>query len=334
MAVFIRALTSVDLTLAPAFFFHMMSNASNATSLPDDVAIAQATIDALIERVTEQITLDTFDPEDHQTIQQLVEGFADARGMVRLRLAETLAEIGDPTTPFLLAALAHHANPVVRRAAAKTITLIADPVAIPTLVHSLLHDEDTVVQGSSVGALARMGEAAVPVLLEILAAPEHPESTKGHAAWALAFIGSEAKHLLYREIHSPTAEIRYAVVGAIAKVAQETPSETQAFEVLMNALTDPAEMVRDEAASALGNLGYRPAIPNLVTLLQHPAWETRKAAVLALMKIGGDGSAESLRSVIDPLQTALQQEAEPNVQTVIKLALTQIARQATSSDWS
>jgi bilin biosynthesis protein len=296
--------------------------------------ITQAETDTLLETVTEQITLETFDPEDQITLQRLVEGFADSRGIVRLRLAETLGQIGEPATPFLIDALANHENPVVRRAAAKTITLIADPAAIPTLVHSLLNDDDTVVQGSSVGALARMGEAAVPVLLDILGSPEHPESIKGHAAWALAFIGTEAKDLLYREINSPTAEIRYAVVGAIAKVAQENPQEPQAFALLVEALSDPSEMVRDEAASALGNLTYGPAIPNLIELLHHSAWETRKAAVLALMKIGiGDSTAEAVDTIVKSLQGTMGQEMMPEVQAVIKLALTQIERQNPVSDW-
>lgn len=296
--------------------------------------ITQAETDTLIETVTEQITLETFDSTDQITMKRLVEGFADTRGMVRLRLAETLGQIGEPATPFLLDALANHQNPVVRRAAAKTITLIADPVAIPTLVHSLLHDDDTVVQGSSVGALARMGEAAVPVLLDILRSPEHPESTKGHAAWALAFIGVEAKDRLYREINSPTAEIRYAVVGAIAKVAQENPQESQAFTLLVEALRDPAEIVREEAASALGNLAYSPAIPNLIELLHHSTWETRKAAVLALMKIGiGDSTTETVSTIVESLQAAMGQEMTPEVQAVIKLALTQIERQTSTSDW-
>jgi bilin biosynthesis protein len=307
-----------------------MSNAA-----PAQISDFEAQTDVLVERITEQITLETFDPEDSESLKRLVEGFADSRGMMRLRLAQTLAQIGDPATPFLIDALANHENAVVRRAAAKTITLIADPIAIPTLVHSLLHDEDTVVRGSSLGAMARMGEAAVPILLNILRSPTHPESTKGHAAWALAFIGSEAKHLLYGEFSSPIAEVRYAVVGAIAKVAQESPDETEAFELLVTALTDPAEMVREEAASALGNLGYCPAIPNLVKLLEHSHLETRKAAVLSLMKIGlaEATTSEEVQNVVQPLTAFLPIESEPAVQAVIKLALTQIDRQKGESDW-
>ena len=65
--------------------------------------------------------------------------------MVRLSLAETLGSIGKPATPFLLEALAHHPNSVVRRASAKTLTLICEAIArTTTLLEAFLQDEDQV----------------------------------------------------------------------------------------------------------------------------------------------------------------------------------------------
>jgi bilin biosynthesis protein len=294
-------------------------------------AIDPAVSDALLETVREKITRDRFDTSDLAVIEQMVECLGDTRGMVRLAFAEALADIGEAATPCLLVALADHPNVVVRRAAAKTLTLIADPVAIPNLVQALLHDEDTVVKGSSVGALARMGEAAVPVLLNLLASPELPESTKGHAAWALAFIGAEAKDLLYGEMAAATADVRYALVGAIAKVAQENPNDAQAFQVLMHALNDDNANVRYEAASALGNLAYQPALPLLSELLHHADWETRKAATLSLMKIGmGSTAIADIRAPLPALEDALPRETETAVQAVIKLAISQITRKLNS----
>jgi bilin biosynthesis protein len=290
------------------------------------IVLSQAETDALLLQVNEQMDLDTFDREDAHILKQLVESLGDPRGMVRLRCAETLGQIGESATPFLLNALAHHPNVVVRRASAKTLTLIADPVAVPDLVHAFLQDEDTVVRGSSVGALARTGEAAVPPLLEILATSDLDESTKGHAAWALAFIGAGAKEYLYQAIASDSPEVRAAVIGAIAKVAQEEPSPNL-FEILVNGLTDMDENVRCEAAAALGNLAYQPALPQLLELLHHPSWETRKAGVLALMKLGN-------QVAIDPLQKALTQEPETAVQIVIKLAISQLERQSPTEDWT
>ena len=62
-------------------------------------------------------------------------------------MAETLGSIGKPATPFLLEALAHHPNPVVRRASAKTLTLICEAIARTTLLEAFLHDEDKVGGG-------------------------------------------------------------------------------------------------------------------------------------------------------------------------------------------
>ena len=302
-----------------------MSHSLNPTIQSGDrPVLSHDETDILLQRVVEQITLNAFDPNDHHLMAQLIECLGDTRGMTRLRAAETLGEIGEPATPFLLDALVNHPNVVVRRASAKTLTLIGDPDAVPTLIHAMLNDEDTVVKGSSAGALARTGEAAAPELLKILGASDQSESIKGHAAWALAFMGSEAEPYLYEALSSDSSEVRAAVIGAIAKVIQEKP-ESGPFDILLNALDDPAEMVRSEAASALGNLAHQPALPKLVGLLQHPEWETRKSAALALMKIGD-------RDALPPLKTALSQEKDEAAQRIIQLAISQLEKQQ-DNDW-
>ncbi len=282
-------------------------------------------VDEFLAAARSDVAQQTFDCSDRQRLHRMVECMGDSRGMVRLGFADTLGRIGSPATPFLVDALLNHSNPVVRRACAKTLTLIADPETVSPLVHALLNDEDTVVKGSAVGALARIGEASVPVLLDILASPDHPESTKGHAAWALAFIGIEAKDYLYREINSDSESVRTAVVGAIAKIAQEA-KEPQAFNLLTNALNDASETVRCEAAAVLGNLAHKPAVPYLVELLHHPSSETRKAAALSLMKIKD-------QSALAPLQIAYQQESDAAIQPIIKLAITQLEKESEASDW-
>ena len=291
----------------------------------DTILMSPEEVDDFLALARQEVAEQTFDASDSQRLQRMVECLGDSRGMVRLGFADALGKIGKPATPFLLDALLHHPDPVVRRASAKTLTLIADPETVAPLVEALLNDEDTVVKGSSVGALARIGEASVPVLLEILASPEHPESTKGHAAWALAFIGTEAKEYLYREIASDSESVRSAVVGAIAKIAQDEEEE-KAFKLLSNALNDASEIVRCEAAAVLGNLAYKPAATRLVELLNHQSGETRKAAALSLMKIKD-------ASVLAPLQAAWERESEAGIKRIINLAVTQLERQSEEDDW-
>lgn len=285
--------------------------------------------DAFLQSVQEQMVAGQFDSGDRQVLQQMVECLGDPRGMVRLSFAETIGKsIGTPATPVLLEALRHHANPVVRRAAAKTLTLIADPTAVPTLVEALLNDDDMVVKGSSVGALARTGEMAVPALLEILADANHPENYKGLVGWALAFIGSEAKDLVYQHMASESPEVRAAVVEVMMQVVQENPENgDRECQLLLQSLNDPASIVRCEAATALGNLKYTDGIPQLLELLQHSDPESRKSAALSLMKIG------DLRA-IEPLQTALTQESEASIIQVIKLAITKLENSTPEdNDW-
>ncbi len=285
------------------------------TTAEDAILEIQSSNDALLERVEEQITLETLDVSDQIVLQQLVEGLGDPRGLIRLRFAETLGEIGEVATPLLRNALASHTNVVVRRAAAKTLTIIGDSSAVPTLLHSFLNDEDTVVRSSSAGALARTGEAAVPALLDILASPDQPEDTKGHAAWALAFIGSEAAEYLYKALNSDSIDVRCAVIGAIAHVAQEQGDE-KSCSILITALTDPEPTIRAEAATAFAQVNYPPAIPHLILATKDADLEVRKAAVSSLGKIGGQPEIEPLRSAL--------QDSETVVQVLAKLAIAQI----------
>ncbi len=296
-----------------------MSNTLNSPSISPEAT------DVLLAEVNSKIALKTFDNSDRQTIHQMVECLGDSRGMVRLGFAEALGKVGQPAIPFLVEALSHHSNEVVRRAAAKTLTLIADPVTIPPLLEAFLNDEDQVVRNSAVGALARIGEESVSPLLQILASPESDETIKGHAAWALAFIGSKGKETIYQAYNSDVEEVRTAVVGAISKIAEEQP-EARAFKLLLQSLSDSSVNVRSEAAAALGNLAHAPAIPQLLALLSRQEPENRKSAALALMKIRD-------RSALEPLQNALTQESDSRVKQVIQLAITQLDKQSVDEEW-
>lgn len=300
-----------------------MPDTSNNSGI---LQLSHTETDELLAKVNQKIAEKNFDYSDQKLIKQMVECLGDSRGMVRLGYAEALGEVGEPAVEPLIDALLHHSNVVVRRAAGKTLTLIQDPKAVPHLIYAMLNDEDTVVQGSAVGALARTGEASVAPLLEVLAAPNSTESHKGHAAWALAFIGAKAKDKLYAAYDSDSPSVRAAVVGAIAKVAEENRNDTQALNLLLKSLQDMSVDVRSEAAAVLGNLKYQPAVPHLSSLLNHSEAETRKSAALSLMKIGD-------RNSIEPLQVALDQEVDQEIKKALALAISMLARQPEADDW-
>ncbi|MGB3299222.1 MAG: HEAT repeat domain-containing protein [Phormidesmis sp.] len=288
------------------------------------VLLSQPDADALIIKIQKQQAAGTFDANDEALIEQLVEGFNDTRGMKRLAFAEILGKVGKPATPALIAGLAHHKNPTVRRACAKTMTLIADQVTIPTLVHSLLHDEDTVVQGSVVGALAVMGEAAAPVLLEIIGSSDYPDSAKGLATWGLSFVGAAGAAHLYQAVDADQAEVRSAVVGALTSLVQEE-EDTKALNAILRALKDPSPMVRSEAAAALGKLSNAAVVPELAKVLTDADGDVRKTVAMALMKIGDEGA-------IAPLKTALAQASDDTITPVLELAISQLEKRQIAED--
>ena len=303
-----------------------MSNRFNCEnqSGTDKKISRQVETDILLNLVNEQIARQSFDYRDGDLLKQMVESLGDSRGLVRLNFVEIFGKIGKAATPFLISALTSHKDPVVRRSSAKALAQISDPQAIAALREALLNDEDRVVQGSAAGALARTGAAAVPALLEIIAASDRPAQIKGHATWALAFIGTKGKQDLYKAITSKEPEVRFAVVGALAKVAEEN-GEDLALNILVNALSDSASIVRCEAAAALANLIYLPAIPLLIKLLNHPDKESRKAAALALMKIGrGDDSTLQQENILKALAIASHSESQEEVRRAISLAVSQI----------
>jgi bilin biosynthesis protein len=297
----------------------MTSSTVKPTVLPQDET------DALIALVKRQLAEGTFDSSDERAIVQLVECFGDTRGMVRLAFAEALDAVGTAATPALIDGLAHHENPTVRRACAKTMTLIADQTTIPTLVRSLLQDDDTVVKGSVVGALAVMGEAAAPVLIDIIGSSDYPDSSRGLATWGLSFVGTAGAKHLHQAVNAEQAEVRSAVVGALTSLVQEDDDQ-KALESILNALQDVAPMVRSEAAAALGKLSNPAVVPQLIGLLNDPEGDVRKTAAMALMKIGE-------RDAIAPLRTALAQETDDSIKPALNLAIDQLEKQQSDDGW-
>ena len=296
-----------------------MANTNNAEIPEAEQALvfSQSETDDLLQSVNDRIAQGTFEVNNHELLQRMVDSLADSRGMVRLGLVEALGKVGKPTTPFLVGGLSSNPNPVVRRSCAKALAIVADNNAVSSLIHSLLHDEDTVVRASSAGALARMGETAVTALLEIIGSPDSPATTKGQASWALSFIGTEAKELLYPAIHSDSPDVRVSVVAALGNQEEQLKGDREAVDLLIGAVKDNSPLVRAEAATALGRVAGADALEPLISCLEDVDDEVRKSVALRLMKIGEPRAIEFLQLALD------REQSEP-VGKVIQLAINQL----------
>ncbi len=279
--------------------------------------------DMLLSAVSAQLAAGTFPAEDGAALSRLVEGLGDQRGLVRFGFAERLAAIGLPAAPFLRHALRQHGNVAVRRAAAKTFTLIKDPESMVTLGEAMTRDLDPVVQGSAAGALAELGGVTIPLLLAILEDPQHSAFCKGLAAWALASIGARGAEQLRPAMESPLADVRAAVVGALGDQIQNSDDQ-EALTLLYQALEDPSEEVQAEAVTAFGKLQNSRFIPVLAASLKSPHLEVRKNGALALMKCNnGDG--------LPPLEMAQGREGNGPLAGVLQLAISQLRRSLETS---
>ena len=147
----------------------------------------------------------------------------------------------------------------------------------------MLSDEDLACRLTAQGALIRMGRHAVPAIVSHLA-----EAAPASLATAL-LVASRVHNsaltgpaLAHRD-HSDPA-VRAAVAQVIA-----AGGGSDSVEGLEGLLADPAALVRATAAAGLGSLGHWPSSPLLADRLGDPAWEVRRAAGLALDRLGGPG---------------------------------------------
>ena len=271
----------------------------------------------LAEELKLQIRNGEIPADDSENIERMVAGLGDPRGLMRLTFAESLGVVGKAAVPSLCRALSEHDSVTVRRAAAKTLTLIEDPRALPVLLKALLNDSDPVVQGSAVGAMAAVGAEAIDGLLEVLINPESTAMQLGLASWGLAFVGARAPEALRKAATSEHAEIRCAAIAALGDQIQSL-DDTEARSLVEQGLIDPDRDVRAEAATLLGKL-HNPewAAPLLEPMLTDPEGQVRKNAALSLMKLQAKTSTSALES-------RLSQEDQTDVLAVLNLAINQL----------
>jgi bilin biosynthesis protein len=95
--------------------------------------------------------------------------------------------------------------------------------------------------------------------------------------------------------------------------------------LLVSALTDPEPLIRTEAAAALGQVNYPPALPHLILASQDADLDVRKAAINSLGKMGDRTALEALRTLLNDPQEVIR--------VLAKLAIAQIDRQSEGDDW-
>ena len=263
-------------------------------------AIDPAQTDALLEVVTQQITLLTFDEGDEEMLGRLVGALADPRDGVQERLAATFGEIGEAATGILVRGLREHPIAMARRGCGRSLAKIMDPFAVPGLILALVEDGDVRVKSAAASALVAIGPDAVSGLLDVVAGMGDTGVT-GHAAWALAHMDAGALPMLCGAIASPIGTVRSAIVTAVGAIVRGSGDRGDRFSdwggavnLLLKGLDDVEAIVRLEAVNAIAGIGLGSAVLRVVELLGDEHEEVSRSAAIALGKLGDRRALEAL----------------------------------------
>jgi HEAT repeat protein len=143
-------------------------------------------------------------------------------------------------------------------------------------------------------ALSSIGPGAseaIPTLMKSLTSAN--EEVAASACFALGKIGASARGAvpqLRSLMSSESTLVRLATLRALLEIQPGQPQLAAiAAPMLIKALTNERDLVRAEAASALGDLGNLAvrAIPDLRNLLNDESESVREAAAEAIKKLGG-----------------------------------------------
>lgn len=281
-------------------------------------------------------------PDKSRVVQRLypadiIPRLADGNGEVRDRAGEVLAAMGDAAfLPLVYAA--YHPDKKMRigalfaltrfgeRCAPHIITALEDPdLDVQHTVYQILKEQDgnwglprvggpalsvgTPPEGFSPAATP-VAPGAPPVSLDGITDPHELAGFLDHtnkdvqmnAAMALSMMGAAAAPALI-EAFAGSKEARATAAEVLGSLGPD------AVEPLMNALSDTRSDVVVGAASVLGKLGDKRAVPALITLLDRNADNTGIVAAEALGYLGDTESVDALIRALNGTDNELQSGA-------------------------
>lgn len=139
----------------------------------------------------------------------------------------------------------------------KSLNLASQP---PAKLIGLLDDARPRVQDQVIAQLARRGSAAVQTLAEVVRDPKRSEEARRNAVWALCRIElPEARAALRPALRDASPSVRQAAVHAVG-----LHRDASVVPVLRALLVSEDPPLRLKAAEALGRIGNKEAVPDLL----------------------------------------------------------------------
>jgi HEAT repeat protein len=224
------------------------------------------------------------------TIEPLIQVIDDADPQLRSLVVEALGSFHDPRIPPLLLTKLTDIAPTVRKAAVTALCLRSDLAAeldLSDRLRPLLFDLNLAVCQATALGLARLPDRAnVEVLTAVLLSSQTPPALQSSVILALGWIGTKpAIDSLIAALPQVSTSLAPEIVMAIGKTDCD---RVYASQILVNYLqvADPsAAIIKQEIATALGNLGNPDIVPDIVQLLDDPDDRVKLYAINAISKL-------------------------------------------------
>lgn len=227
--------------------------------------------------------------KDPRAVAPLVALLRDEDRSVRETAVEALRSIGTPAVEAVGACL-DQPDLSVQEAASTILSTIADERVLPSLIKAL-RSNDWIVRMHAAKALGliRHTDTVVP-LIPLL--QDKVKAVREEAAIALAAVGDAAIPCLVQALKHEDWLVRLHAVESLGK--SRSP---HAVEPLLSALfNDRDSAVREDAVRALGKIGDARAIGHLCVAMREPSLRT--VAVEALGHIGDPCAVPALIDVV------------------------------------
>jgi HEAT repeat protein len=228
-----------------------------------------------------------------KTIEPLIQVIDDPDPQLRSLVVEALGSFHDSRIPPLLLIKLTDVAATVRKAAVTALCLRSDLAAELDLsqhLRPLLFDLNLAVCQATALGLARLpDELNIEVLTAVLLSPQTPMELQSSVILALGWIGTiPAIDSLMAAFSHVAPSLAPEIAIAIGKTEQEQVYASNILANHLQILAPSATIIRQEIATALGNLGNPAIVPDLVGLLDDPDDRVKLYAMNAISKLSDD----------------------------------------------
>lgn len=197
------------------------------------------------------------------SVERVERALLERDAEARRKAVESLAGLtGENALRLMIRAMGDESWRVRKSAVDVALTHIDSRQAVQALIHALHVDDNADLRSSSSETLIRMGEIAVPALIE--------------------------------HIRTPNEKVRKFVIDALGGIG-----DSLAVPALLTAMDDASKIVRSAAAENLGLIGSEEAFERLVASLQDDDLQFQQCALRALARIGRPVPLEAIRRLLE-----------------------------------